>query len=115
MADCPVSVKVANEASNPSLKVEGLFAVFPFIPKAYFQLLVQVGHLSQTLAQGIKIVVDFTKYLLISNKGDGSAGTTGFANLGYLRLWYALPVFLLIQFAIASDINPEPGGKSIYY
>ncbi|MBA7479277.1 hypothetical protein ES707_14711 [subsurface metagenome] len=115
MADYPGSVKVANEASNSSLKVEGLLAVFPFIPETYFQLLIQVGHFSQPLAQSIKIVVDLTKYLFIGEKGNGSAGATGFANLGYFSLGYTLPVVLLILLAITPDTNPEPGGKGIYY
>ena len=111
----PISVKVAHEASNSTLKVEGFFAVFPFILQAYFQLLVQVGHLAQTLAQGIKIVIDFAKYLFVGKEGDSGAGTTGFTHLGDLSLWYALLVFLLIKLTVATDVDHEPGGKSVYH
>ncbi|MBA7673340.1 hypothetical protein ES703_81535 [subsurface metagenome] len=40
VADLPVAVKVANEASNSTLKVEGLLVVFPFILERYFQPLI---------------------------------------------------------------------------
>ncbi len=46
MADYPISIKVADEASNSTLKVEGLFAVFPFILKKYLQPLIEIGHLA---------------------------------------------------------------------
>ena len=113
MADGSVPVKVADEASNPTLKVEGLFVISLFLPEAYFQLLIQVSHLPQPLAEGIKIISDATEYFVIGEKGDGSAGIIGLADFGYLCLGYALAVFLLIQLAIAPYINPEPGGKGI--
>ena len=46
MADYPAPVKVAHEAGNATIKVKGLFPIFSFILKRYFQPLVQVGHLS---------------------------------------------------------------------
>ncbi len=115
MADYPISVKVADETGNPTLKVEGLFAFFFFIFKAYFKPLVQVGHFSQALAEDIKTVFGFTEYLLIGSESGSSAGVTGFANYLNRLFGYALPVFLLVELVIPPDINPEPGGKRVYY
>ena len=80
VADYPVSVKVANETGNATLKVEGQLTVSFFIPDSYFQPLIQIGHLSYALTQGIKIISGFTEYLLIGIEGDGSAGTSVFIN-----------------------------------
>ena len=98
MAHRPVPVKVANEASNPAIKVEGLgpFVAFLFLPKRYFQTLIQVGHLSHPFTQEVEIIADSIEYLLIGKEGDGGAGISGFTNLGYLSLGYALLVFLLV-------------------
>jgi len=107
MADSAVAVQVPNKASDSTLEEEGLFAVAPFVLKAYFQSLVQVGHLSQVLAHAVKIVGDFAEYLLIGKKGNCRASITGLTNLSNLSLGYTLPVFLLIQLAITPDISPK--------
>ena len=115
MADYPVSVKVADEAGNSTLEVEGLFALFNFIFEAYFQPLIQVGHLSQAFAEDIKTVFDLTEYLLIGSKSSGSAGVTGFANYLDRLFGYALPVFLEVGLAVKPDTDLTPGREGIDY
>ena len=106
---------MANKAGNTTLELESPLGVFSFIFKVYLQFLVQIGHLTHTLTQGVKIIADFAEYLLISIEGEGSAGVTGFADHRHLSLRYTLLIFLLVHLTIAPDTNAAPGGESVYY
>jgi hypothetical protein len=115
VTDFPVPVKVADEAVNPTLKIEGLFQVLFFIVQAQLQLLIEIGYFPQALAEGVKIVADPVEYPFIGEEGNRGAGIIGFSDHGYLCLGYPLAVALFVEPPVALDIDLEPGGEGVYY
>ena len=81
----------------------------------YFQSFIQVCHLAQALKQAIKIISGIAKDFFISKEGDSGAGITGFADYSYLTLRDPPFIFLLIELAVASDVNLEPERERIHH
>ena len=106
---------MTNKSSDSTFKIESQLSILYFIPERYFQPSIQVGHLSYTFTEDIKIISGFAKYLFIGIEDYGSASFTGFANLSYLLLRNTLPVLLLVHLATTPDPAVQPGGERIYY
>ena len=113
MADDAVAVEVADEAGNAAFEVESLLPVVYFIDKGYFQAFIEISHLPQALAYRIEIVVDLGEYFFIGEEGSRSAGALGFADYLYRRYRHAALVFLVVDLAVAPDIDGHHSERAL--
>ena len=116
----PVAVEVRHEIFQAFGAVEGLVEGVSFLVCVTFvrqrngDALIQVRQLTHAVGEGVAVVHECFKNLVVGLEFDGGAPLVGGADFPHGVLLLASGVFLFVYFSVAVHLGPQQGGKGIH-
>src|SRR5262245_368244 len=102
-----------DKGDNTALVEEFVFFLAPLVLDGDFDSSVQKRQLAQSLGKNIEAELDSFEDFAIRLKGDPGPALLGFSNFRQTSLRFAPLVALLINFAVALDLNFQSFRQSI--